>query len=175
MFSSAVDAVIGRFLLMRTLAVRSGATCDGHSGISAFYHDSAAAWSWTGSRRGRAGGALHEKEARPDFPALGSLLPRRSRARGLPISTTSRSTKSRSPSSSGCWKPIWPSRGRLSQLFKWRSRSGQREDALAEDYPRGARRPTSPRGRRSSSPIITRPRASAFFPSPFDEARDSHP
>ena len=92
-------------------AVLTGAARMRILGISAFYHDSAAALVVDGrDRRGRAGGALHPQEARRRLSApCHRLLPGGGGIRST-TSTTSCSTKSRSSSSSGCSRPISRSR-----------------------------------------------------------------
>ncbi len=145
-------------------------------GISAFYHDSAAALVEDGAhRRGGAGGALHPQEARRRLPApRDRLLPRARRASASASSTTSSSTTSRSSSSSGCSRPTWPSRRAASGRSAWRCRSGSRRSSSRRCCC-GTNSPSSRRTSTGSSKLLFAEHhlshaASAFFPSPFEEA-----
>ena len=146
-------------------------------GISAFYHDSAAALVEDGRIVGRrAGGALHPQEARLALPApRDRVLPRARAGSGSATSTTSRSTTSRSSSSSGCSRPTSRSRRAASSSFRMAMPLWLKEKLFqkspAAGRARDARRRTSTRRR---SLLFAEHHqchaASAFFPSPFEEA-----
>ena len=95
-------------------------------GISAFYHDSAAAL----VEDGRIVAAAQEerftrKKHDAAFPhKRHRLLPGRSEGHGSTSSTMSSSTTSHSSSSNGCWKPISRLRRAAFARSGWRCRSG---------------------------------------------------
>ena len=141
-------------------------------GISAFYHDSAAALVVDGEI---VAAAQEERFTRkkhdPGFPAHAvALLPRAGRARAGAISTTSSSTRSRCGSSSGCSRRTSRLRRPASAAFGmampvW----------LKEKTAPAARSFAKALGGASKAPIVFTDHheshaASAFFPSPFDEA-----
>ena len=97
-------------------------------GISAFYHDSAAALVIDGQI---VAAAQEERFTRikhdPAFPTQRDrLLPATKEDYRRPTSTTSHFTTSRSPSSSGCSRPTWPTPRADFAAFAWRCRSGSR-------------------------------------------------
>ena len=122
-------------------------------------------------RRGGAGGAVHAEEARPELSdARGRLLPARGRTVARQTSTTSCSTRSRCASSSGCSRPTSATRRRVQELRDGDAGLAAREAAVS---PKVIRR--GHRRRASKAPLVFTDHheshaASAFFPSPFDEA-----
>ena len=117
-------------------------------GISAFYHDSAAALVVDGAdRRGCAGGALHAQEARRRLPAAtpSSYCLAEARHQTRPSSITSRSTTSRSSSSSGCSRPTSRLRRAASSRSAWRMPVWLREKLFQKDLLQQAAEPPSVR------------------------------
>ena len=143
-------------------------------GISAFYHDSAAALIHDGDI---VAAAQEERFTRKKhdagFPA-NAVAYCLERGDPTPMTlTTSSSTKSHFSNSSGCWRPIWPSRRVACGRFRWLFRCGSGRSCFKE---------RSPDKLRSIDGAAIRPErllftehhlshaASAFFPSPFEEA-----
>ena len=140
-------------------------------GISAFYHDSAACL----VRDGEIVAAAQEerftrKKHDYRFPAQGDrVLPGRGRHRAPSSSTSSRSTTSRCSSSTACSRPTSRTRRRASGMFLMGAA------ALAEaEAVHAARARSRPRRRYKGRYVFLEHHeshaASAFFPSPFDEA-----
>ena len=140
-------------------------------GISAFYHDSAAALVVDGRI---VAAAQEERFTRikhdPAFPthAIDYCL-REAGTVARPISTTSRFTTSRSPSSSACWRPTWPTLPAGSAAFGWPCRLWLKDKLhMRRTLRRGSGGPT--RRRLIFTDHHESHAASAFFPSPFDQA-----
>ena len=141
-------------------------------GISAFYHDSAAALVVDGEI---VAAAQEERFTRKKHDhdvshARDRVLP----ARGGPVarasSTTSASTTSRCSSSSGCWRPTWPSRPRgfrsfLQAMPLWLKQKLHLPREICD-----AAWTASIKKRFVFTEHHESHAASAFFPSPFEEA-----
>ena len=130
-------------------------------GISAFYHDSAAALVVDGAslprRRRSASRAASTMRGFP--PAAIRYCLEAGRHRKRPISTTWCSTTSRSSSSSGCSKPIWRSRRAAFSSFRHGDPALAEGKAVPEGLlrqePQGDRCQTSIGSSGCCSPIIT--------------------
>jgi len=143
-------------------------------GISAYYHDSAAALVSDGEI---VAAAQEERFTRKKHDPVSrrtrwTTASRKAAPRST-MSTTSRSTTSRCSSSSGCWKPISPSRRAVSSRSACRSPSGCREAfpqglLTKELRTRGTRKDVG--GTHAVLEHHLSHAASAFFASPFEEA-----
>ena len=139
-------------------------------GISAFYHDSAAALVVDGRI---IAAAQEERFSRnkhdPAFP--GQAIDYCLREAGLTAddSTTSPSTTSRSPSSNGCSRPIWHTPPPASAASAWPCRCGSRTSCTCGRTIRNALG-TPKRPRLVFTDHHESHAASAFFPTPFEQA-----
>ena len=140
-------------------------------GISAFYHDSAAALVVDGDI---VAAAQEERFTRkkhdPGFPANAiAYCLKEGGLQGRPARLRRLLRQAASPSSTGCWRPTWPTRRRASRVSGWPCRSGSRTSCTCAGRLR-QRFPAARRTRWSSPDHHESHAASAFFPSPFERA-----